>query len=570
VPNKQKLKVVLYWHMHQPEYRDQRNGEYYLPWTYLHAIKDYVDMAAHLEAVPEARAVINFVPTLLEQIDDYAQQVQHFLHNTGNIKDPLLTALAEPVLVSATDQRLRLIKECLRANRQHMIDRFPAYAQLATIADWLLNHPEAMVYTSEQFFFDLLMWYHLSWMGETVRRSDPRVKRLLEQQSTYSLHDRHELLSIIGELLSTLIGRYRTLAERGQVELSVTPYAHPIMPLLLDIKSAREAIPDVTLPSLQTYPGGDERVRWHLTRGLEVFKHYFGYTPRGCWPSEGSLSESTLQLLDEYSFDWTASGESVLRNSLHKPAEDADLCGNASVHHAYRLQDTKTTIFFRDDGLSDLIGFTYADWKADDAVANLVHHLENIAAACKGQPDSMASIILDGENAWEYYPENGYYFLRALYERLSTHPDLELTTFSDCLDANITPAELPHLVAGSWVYGTLSTWIGDTDKNTGWNMLGDAKQAFDRVLASGKLDKERQAQAEQQLAICEGSDWFWWFGDYNSAESVECFEYLYRSHLANLYHLLGEEPPSYLSQVFSHGSGQPAMGGTMRPGQATD
>ncbi len=570
MPNKQKLKVVLYWHMHQPEYRDQRNGEYYLPWTYLHAIKDYVDMAAHLEAVPEARAVINFVPTLLEQIDDYAQQVQHFLHNTGSIKDPLLTALAEPVLVSTTGHRLRLIKECLRANRQHMIDRFPAYAQLATIADWLLNHPEAMVYTSEQFFFDLLMWYHLSWMGETVRRSDPRVKRLLEQQSTYSLHDRHELLGIIGELLSTLIGRYRTLAERGQVELSVTPYAHPIMPLLLDIKSAREAIPDVTLPSLQTYPGGDERVRWHLTRGLEVFKHYFGYIPRGCWPSEGSLSESTLQLLDEYSFDWTASGESVLRNSLHKPAEDSDLCGNASVHHAYRLQDTKTTIFFRDDGLSDLIGFTYADWKADDAVANLVHHLENIAAACKDQPDSMASIILDGENAWEYYPENGYYFLRALYERLSTHPDLELTTFSDCLDANITPTELPHLVAGSWVYGTLSTWIGDTDKNTGWNMLGDAKQAFDRVLASDKLDKERQAQAEQQLAICEGSDWFWWFGDYNSAESVECFEYLYRSHLANLYHLLGEEPPSYLSQVFSHGSGQPAMGGTMRPGQATD
>jgi len=570
VPNKQKLKVVLYWHMHQPEYRDQRNGEYYLPWTYLHAIKDYVDMAAHLEAVPEARAVINFVPTLLEQIDDYAQQVQHFLHNTGNIKDPLLTALAEPVLVSATDHRLRLIKECLRANRQHMIDRFPAYAQLATIADWLLSHPEAMVYTSEQFFFDLLMWYHLSWMGETVRRSDPRIKRLLEQQSTYSLHDRHELLGIIGELLSTLIGRYRTLAERGQVELSVTPYAHPIMPLLLDIESAREAIPDVTLPSLQTYPGGDERVRWHLTRGLEVFKHYFGYIPRGCWPSEGSLSESTLQLLDEYSFDWTASGESVLRNSLHKPAEESDLCGNASVHHAYRLQDTKTTIFFRDDGLSDLIGFTYADWKADDAVANLLHHLENIAAACKDQPDSMASIILDGENAWEYYPENGYYFLRALYEKLSTHPDLELTTFSDCLDANITPTELPHLVAGSWVYGTLSTWIGDTDKNTGWNMLGDAKQAFDRVLASGKLDKERQAQAEQQLAICEGSDWFWWFGDYNSAESVECFEYLYRSHLANLYHLLGEEPPSYLSQVFSHGSGQPAMGGTMRPGQATD
>jgi alpha-amylase/alpha-mannosidase (GH57 family) len=449
-----------------------------------------------------------------------------------------------------------------------MIDRFPAYRELAMIGDWLVEHPDALIYTSEQFFEDLVMWYHLAWLGETVRRTDVRVKRLLEQQMAYSLHDRHELLGIISELLSSLIGRYRALAERGQVELSVTPYAHPIMPLLLDIESAREAMPDVTLPSLKTYPGGEARVRWHLARGLEVFRHYFGFTPRGCWPSEGSLSEASLKLLSESGFGWTASGESVLHHSLHKSVEASDLCGEESAHHAYRLSGTQTAIFFRDDGLSDLIGFTYADWKAEDAVANLVHHLENIATACKEQPNSVASIIMDGENAWEYYPKNGHYFLHRLYAALAEHPDLELTTFSACLDAGITPTELPHLVAGSWVYGTFSTWIGDTDKNTGWNMLGDAKQAFDRVVASGTLDPDRLAQAEHQLAICEGSDWFWWFGDYNPAESVECFEYLYRSHLSNLYHLLGEAPPSYLSRVLSHGSGHPAMGGTMRPGQA--
>ncbi|HID49754.1 MAG TPA: glycoside hydrolase, partial [Chromatiales bacterium] len=361
----------------------------------------YVDMAAHLEAVPEARAVVNFVPTLLEQIDDYARQVQHYLDNTGAIRDPLLAALAEPVLVAGSDQRLRLIRDCLRANRQRMIDRFPAYRRLATIADWLIKHPDALLYTSEQFFFDLLMWYHLAWLGETVRRTDVRVKRLLEQQTAYSLHDRHELLGIIGELLASVIGRYRSLAERGQVELSVTPYAHPILPLLLDIESAREAMPDIILPTLLDYPGGEARVRWHLERGLEVFRQYFGLSPRGCWPSEGGLSEATLQLLSDYDFGWTASGESVLRHSLHKSAENSDLCGEASVHHAYRLGNTSTTIFFRDDGLSDLIGFRYADWKADDAVANLVHHLENIAAACQDQPDSVVSIIMDGENAWE-------------------------------------------------------------------------------------------------------------------------------------------------------------------------
>jgi alpha-amylase/alpha-mannosidase (GH57 family) len=224
-------------------------------------------------------------------------------------------------------------------------------------------------------------------------------------------------------------------------------------------------------------------------------------------------------------------------------------------------------IFFRDDGLSDLIGFTYSDWHADDAVANLIKHLENIAAACQHEPNRLVSIILDGENAWEYYPENGYYFLHALYSKLASHPSLELTTYSECLQQHCEVSTLSHVVAGSWVYGTFSTWIGEPDKNRGWDMLGDAKHAFDASVAAGQLDERHRRLAEEQLAICEGSDWFWWFGDYNPAESVRDFEHLYRLHLSNLYQILGAEPPAYLSEVFTHGSGTPAMGGTMRKGQ---
>jgi len=223
--------------------------------------------------------------------------------------------------------------------------------------------------------------------------------------------------------------------------------------------------------------------------------------------------------------------------------------------------------FFRDDGLSDLVGFTYSTWHADDAVANLVHHLKTIATNVgKKANEYVVSIILDGENAWEYYPENGYYFLNAVYKQIAEHPQLNLTTFSRCLDQHVPIIPLSHVVAGSWVYGTFSTWIGDADKNRAWDMLGDAKRAFDRVTANGQLSGEARKSAEIQLAICEGSDWFWWFGDYNPGDTVSDFDHLYRMQLVNLYEILGEEPPDYLSHAFAHGGGTPQLGGVMRRG----
>ncbi len=565
---KPRLKVVLCWHMHQPFYRDLISGEYQLPWTYLHAIKDYVDMVAHLEAVPDARAVFNFAPTLLEQIADYAEQVQGSLKDSSPIRDPLLAQLDKPVLPASVDARLTLIRHCLRANRLRLIDRFPPYRRLADMASWLEQNPESMLYVGEQFLADILVWYHLAWLGETVRREDARVQRLMDKGNGYTLHDRRVLLEIIGELLSGVIERYRVLAERGQIELSVTPYAHPIIPLLLDMKSAKEAWPDVSLPLLSQYPAGAERTRWHIQEGLNTFRRFFGFTPNGCWPSEGSISDATLKMLEEGGFRWVASGESVLGNSVAQTTELRGLPREQYLYRPYRRDKGQLATFFRDDGLSDLIGFAYASWHADDAVSNFIHNLENIAQACKDRPDSVVSIVLDGENAWEYYPENGYYFLRALYERLAAHPDIELTTFSDCLVEPEKMTILPHVVAGSWVYGTFSTWIGDPDKNRAWDMLGDAKRAYDRALDCGKLGEKQLVMAERQMAICEGSDWFWWFGDYNPASTVSDFERLFRLQLANLYHLIGTEPPEYLSQVFAHGSGAPTQGGVMRQGKA--
>ncbi len=560
----QPLNVVIYWHMHQPEYRDLRNGEYHLPWTYLHTIKDYVDMVAHIENSPDAKVVVNFAPVLLEQIDDYAKQLNDYLYHGKALRDPLLAALADPVLIlDKIESREHIIKSCLRANKQRLIERFEAFKILAEMAEEVLNNRQKLAYYSEQFFADLLVWYHLAWIAETVRRSDDRIKGLMKKARNFTIQDRHLLVEIFNELISGVIGRYRKLAEAGRIELSVTPYAHPIVPLLIDFKSATQALPNIELPMAEKYPGGAERSCWHMHKAIEVFKHYFGFEPHGCWPSEGSISEETISLIADMNIKWLASGETVLRNSLKQSAIEAGDC----IHQPYQYDECSISCFFRDDGLSDLIGFKYSEWHADDAVANLIVNLESIADKCADKPDAIASIILDGENAWEYYPENAYYFLSALYEKLSHHPRLKLTTYTDYLKAQPAHFSLPDIVAGSWVYGTFTTWIGEKDKNRAWDMLVEAKRTYDRVMAEGRLTDGELERAEMQLATCESSDWFWWFGEYNSAESVKAFDEQYRLHLSNLYQILRESPPEYLGKAFSFGSGDPAMGGTMLPGQ---
>jgi alpha-amylase/alpha-mannosidase (GH57 family) len=556
-----KLKVVLCWHMHQPQYSEPLGGMYQLPWTYLHAIKDYVDMAWHLENVPGAKAVVNFAPTLIEQIADYDAQVSSRFRGTGRLKDPLLIALDSPVQPTHAEERKKLISDCLRANDEKLIKPFPHFAKLASMAKGFLEDTEQLNYINDQFMIDMVVWYHLAWMGESVRRSDLRIQALMEKGKLFTFHDRRQLMLVIGELLHDLIPRYRRLAETGRVELSVSPYAHPIIPLMLDINSTLEAMPDALLPETTVYPGGEERVHWHMEEGLRVFESYFGFRPKGCWPSEGAVSEDTLKLISRHGFDWAATGENVLRNSFNL-SDMAD----KSVHKPYKLPGASPACFFRDDGLSDLIGFTYTKWGADDAVDDFISHLLTIKSNSQGDKDRVLSVILDGENAWEYYSYNGFYFLQALYTRLVDHPEIEITTFSDSLSSGVKPALLPKMVAGSWVYGSFSTWIGDPDKNRGWDLLSAAKMTYDRVVAEKVFDSDTQHALDRQLAICEGSDWFWWFGDYNAADSVSDFERLFRLHLSNLYQMLGEEVPQNLAEMISQGGGGIEQGGTMRRG----
>jgi len=578
----QRLPVVLLWHMHQPQYRDALTGRYVLPWTYLHAIKDYTDMAAHMEANPAARAVVNFTPVLLEQLEEISRRVGDHLAHGSPLPDPVLALLRPDPVPAEPAERLELLRACLRAQRKQMIERFGPYLELATLAEPLAT-VERVSYASDQLIHDLAVWYHLAWLGETVRRSDTFVSTLTQQGRAFTGAQRRELLSLVADLIASIVPRYRKLSERGQCELSVTPYGHPIVPLLLDFQSARDAVPNMPLPQCPAYPGGAERAQWHVRESQRVFKRAFGTDPVGCWPSEGAISRGTLELLDHAGFKWAATSANVLQGALaHGDPKAAR--GAGAYNRPYRLPGANMVEFFRDDTLSDLIGFTYATWHGDDAAHNLVNELAHLArqytdsearlhdaasASSQARPRHAVLIALDGENAWEHYPFNGYYFLRALYSLLAAHPLLELTTLADCIARGLEPLPLHNVVAGSWVHGTLATWMGDPAKNRAWDLLCEAKVAFDGVIAAGALDAAQRTAVERQLALCESSDWFWWFGDYNPADAVSQFDSLYRRQLVVLYRLLGLPPPESLAQPISVGRGSPEHGGVMRRAYAS-
>jgi alpha-amylase/alpha-mannosidase (GH57 family) len=569
---KPKLYLNLYWHMHQPDYRDTISGQYILPWTYLHAMKDYTDMAYHLEANPKAKATFNFVPVLLDQLEDYEEQ---FI--SGHIRDPLLAMLARENLEYLNkEERCLIIDSCFKSHHEKMLEPFAHYQRLLNIYNALqVQGSTASNYLSGQYMADLLVWYHLAWTGESIRRNNAFVQSLLEKGSQFSYEERTALFKLIGELIAGLIPRYKKLQSSGQIEISSTPHYHPILPLLLDFKSTRDAMPFAPLPACASYPGGRLRAKAHVESAKKSHQKRFGELPVGMWPAEGAVSQAGLLLMAEQGVAWAATGEGVLANSLYKSSETGAIPSReAYLYRPYRISNgvNEITCFFRDDNLSDKIGFEYSKLHASEAVADFIASLEAIYADNDSDEHRVVSVILDGENAWEYYPYNAYYFLNELYEALTEHAHIEMTTFSDVVErANqhkkIDMPDLPQVAAGSWVYGSFSTWIGSADKNLAWDLLCDAKKQYDQVMQSGLLSEMESAACERQLSICEGSDWFWWFGDYNSSVSVDSFDRLYRRNLANLYRLLKLAIPQTLSQPISQGAGDPAVGGTMRRGQ---
>ncbi len=545
--------LAFLWHMHQPDYRHPDSGEFLLPWVLLHATKDYTDMAAHLERHPGIRCTVNFVPVLLDQIEDYAAQFA-----SGQWRDPLLRIAAAPEGETPTAaDREWLLDIAFRCHAPTMLEPFAPYRRLRDLLAFVRSQDgHSLDYLSVTYYSDLAVWYLLAWSGESLRRSGRTIPQLMAKGGNFSATERRALLAELGEAVGGLIPRYRALAERGQIELSSTPANHPLAPLLLDFACAREALPDCPLPAAPEYPGGRTRVAEHLAAAQASHERRFGQPAAGLWPAEGALSAEFLKHIAEAGFHWTASSRGVLRHSA----------GDAAATTTPWLPPEGTPgdilLFFRDERLSDLIGFEYAKWHGRDAAQ---HFMTELKAIHLRDQDSLIPVFLDGENAWEYYPYNAWYFFSDLYGALEQASGIRTVPLAEAAVARRERSpRLPRLTAGSWVYGTLSTWIGHPDKNRAWELLCELKLCADRALNSDRLSPSTAAEVRRRLAVCESSDWFWWLGDDNPPQSVATFDRLFRHNLRALYHLLELPPPAALEHPLSSGGGAAESGGTMR------
>ena len=536
------LDVVIVWHMHQPYYKDALKNEYALPWTYLHGIKDYFDMPAIVEDTPGARAVFNLVPSLIEQLLEYA---------SGSAVDPFLEKGKAAPSELSQDDRIFLLENFFSANRQNMIEPSRRYLELLYMAGE--GKPgsarERVRHFSDQDLLDLQVWFFLAWTGEAARRRYPAFARLVEKGENFTASDKDLLFATQLELLQAIIPLYKRLHEEGKIELSVTPYYHPIMPLLCDIRCAQTAMPRAVLPGASFRHPEDARAQ--IRRGISYFREIFGFEPAGMWPSEGSVSNETLAIIAECGISWIATDEEILGKSM-----DGGLgAGKERLYRPWRYSCNQGEIgaFFRDHELSDLIGFTYSRWEAKRAVADLCNRLVAIKSRLGGD-SRVVTIILDGENAWEYYPHNAYDFLQGMYAGIAALAALQLTTCSQVLQETRFEGRLHNIFPGSWINGNYAIWIGHPEENLAWDLVAQAREAAvaaNPLVAASLANGEPSADTTvekicRSLYAAEGSDWFWWYGDDHFSPHSDRFDRLFRQHLMNIYRLLGLDYPRQL------------------------
>jgi alpha-amylase/alpha-mannosidase (GH57 family) len=527
------LRIAFLWHLHQPFYGDSLTGEVLLPWVRLHATKDYYGMAALAAEQPTLSLTFNLVPSLLVQLLDFT---------SGRVEDRSLAMARKPAEDLDEADAAFLCRHFFRCHRPTIIDPHPRYRELyfAHAAQTCAGRAGRPSTTDLR---DLQVWANLAWFHRTLLTSDPLLGELLAKGRDFTEEEKGALLDRQREVASGVLPLYKALQDDGRVEISTSPYAHPILPLLCRMDCARE-MPRVRLPAPQE--GGAQDAKEHLLRARSLHCEIFGREPAGLWPSEGAVSEEVLALAAQTGFRWVASDEGILERSLHLSFSQGQEPGwEAGLYSPYRTGagGDALGLFFRDREISDLIGFTYQGFLPEIAAEDLVSRLLRIEGRLrKGTP--VVCVILDGENPWEAYPEGGVPFLRRLYQRLAEEPKLQTVTFSEAWAETEAPPRLPRVAAGSWINADFGVWVGSPKDNQAWDYLGQTRDHL-RTRDPTGVNKE----ASEALLRAEGSDWFWWYGDLFSSEEDDAFDFLFRRNLAAVYQALGDPVPSFLHET---------------------
>ena len=522
--------LCFVWHMHQPFYKDLVSGEYRLPWTRFHALKDYYGMAKLLQDFPAVHQTFNLVPSMIKQIQEYA---------AGTAADPFLDSAVKRAEDLSEAESEFVLRYFFQANADHLIYRYPRYGELFDVWKSCGADPHvARRHFSIQDLRDLQVLSQVAWFDEEFQEHDEEVKALIAKGRGYTLEDQELMARKEREILGQVVPVYKEFASRGQIEISTTPFYHPILPLICDSNIASVSHPGVTLPSRFQYP---QDALDQLKRAREFTERQFGQAPVGLWPSEGSVSDEALALAAEAGFQWAASDNGVLARTVHQDA------GPEVTYRSYlwQQQGREIRMIFRDHFLSDQVGFVYSRWRPEDAAANFLDRIrDNTRPMLERGADVLVPIILDGENAWEYYDHNGRAFLRELCRRITESSDLAALTVSEALKLD-APTTIDHIYPGSWIDANFDIWIGAEEDNTAWEYLLTARRKFDEIAHT--VSDAQRALAYEELLIAEGSDWCWWYGPEHISENRIEFDELYRQHLANVYHALGIAAPEELS-----------------------
>jgi alpha-amylase/alpha-mannosidase (GH57 family) len=556
------IALAFLWHQHQPYYPDDVAGDNPMPWVRLHGVKDYYGMALHLREIPEMHCTINLVPSLVKQLLAYTDH---------GASDRFLDVSRIPADGLSEADCLFLLEHFFMANHDHVIRSSPRYAELLARRGLGRNTArEALRRFQPHDLRDLQVWFNLAWVHPLAIEQDECLRTLRDKARYFTEDEKNALLDKHLEILRRVIPLHRELATRGQIELTTTPYFHPILPLLFDKKLAREAMPDAKLPR---YVGGyPEDAALHVRRGVEQHEAVFGEKPRGMWPAEGSVCQSMLPLLAEHGIRWIATDEEILSAATHGFVSrdgQGHVRNPERLYRPYKVREgnAELGIVFRDHALSDLIGFHYQRSDPQAAADHFLGCLRGIGASINTGEPALVSVILDGENCWEHYPGGGVEFLRSLYQRCVREPDVKPTQIGQYLETHPPSDTLPHLFAGSWISHNFAIWIGHDEDNSAWDALHRTREylrqreSAERGARSAESDSSRSAlcaprsdafqRAWEEIYIAEGSDWFWWYGDDHSSAQDALFDYLFRKHLQNVYLLLGDTPPADLARPIS-------------------
>ena len=537
----QPIHLAFVWHQHQPLYRDILRGRYVLPWVRLHAIKDYIGMLLLLKEFPNIRATINLAPSLIIQIEEYAE---------GTAEDDALRLTRKPADALDEAERRYVLEHFFACNPERLIRVFPRYNELFELRNQTpRSAARARKLFSSAALRDIQVWGTLAWFHPLLVESDEVLRELRNKGGGFTEEDKAAMLERQDEVIRRVLPLHRELADSGRIEISTTPFYHPILPLLCNMESAREAMPDVPMPERRAdlRPDAEE----HIRRAIQLHERVFGQSPTGMWPAEGSVSMDILPLLQGHGLRWIATDEQILARSMNlnfTRDRSAVLHSPDDLYQPYSLpgEGDLPAIVFRDHALADAIGFEYHHGDPWTGAENFLWRVHESARRCSGRP-RLISVILDGENPWDYYGQAGLTFLRELYGRLSNEKEIATTRLTDYLLEHPPENQLPHLAAGSWIEGNFSIWIGAQEDRAAWSMLAEARDALTKRLgAQPPLDEKAGNDAWEHIYAAEGSDWFWWFGEEHTSEQDYMFDELFRAHLASVYHLIGEPAPESL------------------------